>query len=60
MAFYRECPLCGASLDPGEKCTCQEEKEQEERKHRRMFRTGRNGQLCFGFAEERSCEKTVM
>lgn len=22
---YRECPLCGAALDPGEKCDCQDE-----------------------------------
>lgn len=29
MAFYRTCPDCGASLDPGEKCDCQEEKKQD-------------------------------
>lgn len=21
---YRECPICGAALDPGEKCDCQD------------------------------------
>lgn len=21
MAYYRECPACGAHLDPGERCT---------------------------------------
>ena len=21
MAYYRECPTCGAHLDPGERCT---------------------------------------
>ena len=26
MAFYRVCPMCGANLDPGEICDCQEEK----------------------------------
>ena len=33
MAQYRECPDCGAHLDFGEKCDCQEEmeKEQEQR-----------------------------
>ena len=25
--FYKECPICGASLDPGEKCDCTEKKE---------------------------------
>ena len=29
---YRECDLCGASLDPGEKCTCREEAAEERRK----------------------------
>ena len=23
--FYKECPICGAALDPGEKCDCQKE-----------------------------------
>ncbi len=23
---YRTCPFCGANLDPGERCDCQEEK----------------------------------
>ena len=25
--FYKECPHCGANLDPGEKCDCAERKE---------------------------------
>lgn len=25
MAMYWTCPLCGANLDPGESCDCQEE-----------------------------------
>lgn len=27
MSFYRPCPVCGAALDPGERCDCQDEKE---------------------------------
>ena len=27
MGFYKECPDCGANLDPGEKCDCRREKE---------------------------------
>ena len=27
MSYYRTCPHCGAALDPGERCDCQEEKE---------------------------------
>ena len=26
MAFYRICPDCGAYLDPGERCSCHEER----------------------------------
>lgn len=25
---FRTCPLCGAHLDPGERCDCQDEKEE--------------------------------
>lgn len=24
MPYYRTCPLCGAALDPGEHCDCQD------------------------------------
>ncbi len=24
--YYKECPFCGANLDPGESCDCQEER----------------------------------
>lgn len=27
---YRECPYCGAHLDPGEKCDCQKEEDEDE------------------------------
>lgn len=29
MEYYRVCPVCGAHLDPGEKCDCQEADELE-------------------------------
>ena len=29
MPYYKTCPECGAHLDPGEKCDCQEEAEEE-------------------------------
>lgn len=35
MSYYRECPYCGASLDPGERCDCRdEEKKEDEREDR--------------------------
>lgn len=27
MSKYRECEICGAALDPGEKCDCDREEE---------------------------------
>lgn len=29
MSYFHECSNCGASLDPGEKCDCTEQKEQK-------------------------------
>lgn len=26
MSYYNVCPYCGAHLDPGERCTCREER----------------------------------
>lgn len=34
MAYYRECPLCGSHLDPGEKCECREERQKPKSKIR--------------------------
>ena len=28
--YYNSCPLCGANLDPGESCDCEEQTEQTE------------------------------
>lgn len=32
MTYYHTCPICGANLDPGERCDC--EKEQDENDQR--------------------------
>lgn len=29
MEYYRVCPVCGAHLDPGEICDCQEADEED-------------------------------
>lgn len=36
MSYYRICPNCGCSLDPGERCDCMEEKAKE-KKQRNQF-----------------------
>lgn len=33
MAYYNECPLCGAALDPCEKCNCDTAETDEERRY---------------------------
>ncbi|WPB40205.1 hypothetical protein DEGADCKI_01524 [[Clostridium] scindens] len=30
MEQYRTCPRCGAHLDPGEQCDCQEQEEDDD------------------------------
>ena len=32
MAFYKKCPNCGANLDPGEKCDCENSNDFESTK----------------------------
>lgn len=34
MSYYRTCPYCGANLDPGERCDCQDEEQPDEREDR--------------------------
>lgn len=33
MPYYWTCPYCGANLDPGEKCDCQQNETKEEINH---------------------------
>lgn len=37
MAYYSVCPKCGGTLDPGEPCDCEEEKEREQNKWNRLL-----------------------
>ena len=30
MAFYNVCPFCGAHLDPGERCDCKEQQNEQQ------------------------------
>ncbi len=48
MAKYRTCPRCGAHLDHGERCDCQEEKAETEELYRRLVKVSPGtGQLAF-------------
>lgn len=28
MSYYHTCPICGANLDPGERCDCEREEDE--------------------------------
>lgn len=36
--YYRECQLCGAYLDPGERCDCEQERKNQTERIMRMVR----------------------
>lgn len=42
MAYFNTCPICGAHLDPGERCTCRDAEERPHRKGQRE-RAGKPG-----------------
>ena len=43
--YYRECRWCGCTLDPGEKCDCQEEKKKKGNRLAELMESDRFGQL---------------
>lgn len=43
MAYYNVCPNCGGNLDPGEKCDCKNEKQEDNRNE-----AGRKGGEIYG------------
>lgn len=53
MAYYRICPDCGASLDPGETCDCRTEQAQREAFFEKSMELNeRTGQMEFRFDRE--------
>lgn len=38
--YYSTCPICGANLDPGEKCTCTAERKGSDTMNENIDRTG--------------------
>lgn len=51
--IFRECDLCGATLDPGERCSCREEREAEKRKADAERRASVTGMLMASRAKKR-------
>ena len=48
MGFYKKCPACGASLDPGEKCDCEDETN-----------TSNHEKLQFSFVKRENGQKII-
>lgn len=42
--YYTECPECGATLDPGEKCDCKEVEIDVERKRNEHLGCGKGNE----------------
>ena len=38
--YYSTCPICGANLDPGEKCTCTAERKGSDTMNENIDRAG--------------------
>lgn len=38
--YYSTCPICGANLDPGEKCTCTAERKGDDTMNESTDRSG--------------------
>lgn len=49
MHFHR-CEICGANLDPGERCDCEQEKERETKRLQKLYvKEGKSDQLAFNW-----------
>lgn len=51
MAYFKICPYCGASLDPNEKCDCQEIKEAKKREIESATHFDAKGQMTLNTEE---------
>ena len=53
MAYYRTCLDCGAELDPGEKCNCQEEAERARKRLGELYKQEtKSNQFVFNWGTE--------
>lgn len=62
MAYYKICSDCGATLDPGEKCDCQEDRQNQSDFFAQHIKVGsKSGQMvfCWDRKEDRYVEAAV-
>ena len=53
MAYYKQCPNCGANLDPGETCECQAAKAEEINEERQAYKQFGNIRFTPRLADEK-------
>lgn len=56
MAYFNECPRCGATLDPGEKCDCEEIAKEKEDEIKAMTHCDETGQITFNMGGMRNAK----
>ncbi len=54
--IYRTCSKCGANLDPGERCDCEEEQRKTESYFSRCLTVEKTKQLSFDFDNEKQVD----
>ena len=52
MVFYKICPRCGANLDPGEQCDCEETAAREREEAEDLLAKEDTGQLVLRWGQE--------
>ena len=45
MSYYDTCDICGANIDPGEKCDCMENRIIQVNYFTKLFDSDRDGQI---------------
>lgn len=46
--YYRECPICGGLLDPGEQCECMEKRQFYTTEYDKLTTVNKDGQFEIG------------
>lgn len=56
MAYFNVCKICGATLDPGEKCDCEEAVKEKEHELEYMTHCDDSGQIALNMGGMRNAK----
>ena len=51
VAYYHICPMCGANLDPGEKCDCENERHKLNEIYSKNLKVMPTGQIALNLSK---------